>query len=198
MIATEYHRAPAAVNTVFLLGHVPVPYAGDFRPDGHREHLGAWPADVYYGAVDGAWTDLFVEQPVEGRQRNMPGDGKLDQSEIPGRVQLAVGRVDFFAMPAFGVDETTLLRRYLDRDHAYRQARWNVADRGLIQDGFPGHDERFAYSTTTTRCGRWDGNCPQRAVTTTPARACSPNRERQQAPAEEMLAPVDGDRHRWS
>jgi hypothetical protein len=61
-------------------------------------------------------------------------------------VQLAVGRVDFSRMPAFGVDETTLLRRYLDRDHAYRQARLPVAERAFVHDNFFGQPERFAHS----------------------------------------------------
>jgi hypothetical protein len=52
------------VEAVFLLGGVPVPYAGNICPDGHcpektnrSHHRGAWPADVYYGDVNGVWTD---------------------------------------------------------------------------------------------------------------------------------------------
>jgi hypothetical protein len=145
-IRAEYDRAPAAVNTVLMLGHLPVPYSGNVCPDGHREHAGAWPADVYYGAMEGTWTDETVANKGNGPQLNVPGDGKLDQSEIPGQVQLAVGRVDFANMPAFRVGETNLLRWYLDRDHAYRQAQLPVAERGLIHDGFFGQPERFAYS----------------------------------------------------
>ena len=145
-ILAEYKQSPAEVSHVLLLGHVPVPYAGHTCPDGHPDHGGAWPADVYYGALDGDWTDTVVSNHSNGVQLNVPGDGKLDQAQIPGRVQLAVGRVDFADMPAFRVGETNLLRAYLDRAHAYRHALLPVADRGLVQDGFPGHPERFAYS----------------------------------------------------
>ncbi|MDP6810879.1 MAG: sugar-binding protein [Kiritimatiellia bacterium] len=146
-IQAEYDRAPSEVNTVLLLGRVPVPCAGWGRPDGHG--VGAWPADVYYGALTGLWSDEKTNGV--GRKRKDPtdeggADGKLDQQTIPGPVQLAVGRVDLSRLPAFGADEISLLRRYLDRHHAYRQARLPVADRALIHDGFPGHVERFAYS----------------------------------------------------
>ena len=136
-------------DAVFLLGHVPVPYSGDLRPDGHDDHVGAWPADVFYGALEGEWTDSSVTQTnpkSAARQHNVPGDGKFDQSEIPGPVQLAVGRVDFHDLPAFGLDETALLRRYLDRLHAYRQGEMPVETRGWVQDNFSSHPERFAYS----------------------------------------------------
>lgn len=145
-VLAEYKRSPAEVNHVLLLGHVPVPYAGNCCPDGHPDHAGAYPADVYYGALEGAWTDTAVSNKSNGLQRNVPGDGEADQSRIPGQVQLAVGRVDFANMPAFRAGETNLLRWYLDRDHAFRNARMPVVERGLVQDGFPGHQERFAYS----------------------------------------------------
>ncbi len=141
--------AAQPAQAVLLLGHVPVPYSGDFRPDGHEDHIGAWPADVYYGALDGEWTDATVTSTnakSAERQHNVPGDGKFDQSEIPGRVGLAVGRVDFHDLPAFSADETTLLRDYLDRNNAYRQGRLAVESRGWVQDNFAGHPERFAYS----------------------------------------------------
>jgi hypothetical protein len=135
-IRAEYDRAPAEVNTVLLLGRVPVFRTGTVRPDGHGG--GPSPADVYYGALEGAWADATTN--------NAAGHGRHGQNEIPGRVQLAVGRVDFSNMPAFGVDEKTLLRRYLDRDHAYRHAQLPVADRALVHDNFFGQPERFAYS----------------------------------------------------
>ena len=145
-ILAEYRQSPAEVNSVLLLGHVPVPYADAACPDGHPDHAGAWPADVYYGALEGDWTDTLVSNGSRGLQVRAPGDGKPDRSAIPGQVQLAVGRVDFANMPAFSVGEANLLRAYLDRDHAFRHARLSVADRALVQDGFPAHPERFAYS----------------------------------------------------
>jgi hypothetical protein len=57
LIQTEYARDPTNVRAVFLFGHVPVPYAGATAPDGHSNHYGAWPADLFYGDMDGVWTD---------------------------------------------------------------------------------------------------------------------------------------------
>ncbi|NQT93076.1 MAG: hypothetical protein HQ559_09960 [Lentisphaerae bacterium] len=136
-------------DAVFLLGRVPVPYSGDLHPDGHVDHGGAWPADVFYGTGDEGWTDSSVNQTnpaIAVRQHNVPGDGKYDQSEIPCPVVRAVGRVDFQRLSVFGVDELTLLRRYLDRLHAYRQGQLPVEAHGWVQDNFFGHAERFAYS----------------------------------------------------
>jgi hypothetical protein len=49
VIVNFYNSDPANVNTVFLFGHIPVPYSGDFAYDGHSEnHKGAWPSDMYY------------------------------------------------------------------------------------------------------------------------------------------------------
>ena len=136
----------AAVDTVFLLGHIPVPYSGHFAPDGHDDQVGAWPADVYYGTGDAAWTDTVVSNTVAGRHGNVPGDGTFDQNQIPGPVHLAVGRVDLSALPAFATNETALLRQYLDRNHAYRHGTLPTINQALIQDHFVHHTERFAYS----------------------------------------------------
>jgi hypothetical protein len=61
-------------------GHVPVPYSGNFNLDGHDYHFGAWPADVFYGDMDGVWTDSSVTQTIasDPRNWNVPGDGKFD------------------------------------------------------------------------------------------------------------------------
>jgi hypothetical protein len=136
LIVADYQAAPSRVTTVFLFGHVPVPYSGNLAPDGHGDHIGAWPADVYYGDMDGIWTDTS-NYGGTGRQSNVPGDGKFDQTSAPGRVELAVGRVDLANMPAFGPrTERDLLGQYLDKDHAFRHAVWTLPARGLVDDNF--------------------------------------------------------------
>ncbi len=136
LIKADYLAAPTRVKTVFLFGHVPVPYSGQLAPDGHPDHIGAWPADLYYGDMDGVWTDT-VNYGGTGRQSNVPGDGKFDQTSAPGLVELAVGRVDLANMPAFGPKtERDLLGQYLDKDHAFRHAVWTLPARGLIDDNF--------------------------------------------------------------
>ncbi|MCB0695469.1 MAG: PKD domain-containing protein [Saprospiraceae bacterium] len=136
----------ASNKTVFLLGHVPVPYSGFIAPDGHvPDHQGAWPADGYYAELDGVWTDQSVntEVPNDPRNDNIPGDGKFDQSIFPTKVELQVGRVDFANMPTFAQSEEALLRRYLDKDHAWRTGMVQAEERGLIQNNFAGFPEGF-------------------------------------------------------
>jgi hypothetical protein len=126
------------VRAVFLLGHVPVPYSGNMNPDGHPDHLGAWPADVYYGDIDGIWTDNLVTSTTASpaRTQNVPGDGKFDQSLVPGSVELQVGRVDLSQLPAFGMSERQLLKKYLDKDHEYRKKIYLPQKRAVVDDNF--------------------------------------------------------------
>jgi len=141
LIQAEYDADPENVEAVFLFGHVPVPYSGDLNPDGHPDHLGAWPADVFYGEMNGAWTDTTVNDTGAGgtRNDNVPGDGKYDQSSIPTTVELMVGRVDLFDMPAFALSEEELLRQYLDKDHAFRHKTTTAPARALVADNFLGN-----------------------------------------------------------
>ena len=85
----------ADMKAIYLLGHVPIPYSGNINPDGHPDHLGAWPADGYYADMDQAWLDYSVNNSNASRaeNRNVPKDGKFDLSAFPGLVELQVGRV---------------------------------------------------------------------------------------------------------
>src|SRR5256886_15604664 len=97
LIQADYNADAASVKAVFLFGHVPVPYSGDFAADFHMPaHQGAWPADVYYGDMNGTWTDYAVNDSgaQSSRNWNVRGDGKFDQSYPPSAVELEVGRVD--------------------------------------------------------------------------------------------------------
>ena len=143
IIKSDYDADPARVEAVFLFGHVPVPYSGDLNPDGHRDHQGAWPADAFYGDMDAVYTDETVNRTIATRPENynVPGDGKFDATLIPlgnggKRVELQVGRVDLANLPAFPESETELLRRYLDKNHAYRHKLFSVPPRALIDDRF--------------------------------------------------------------
>jgi len=139
LIQAEYDADPNIVEAVFLFGHVAVPYSGDFNPDGHTEHKGAWPADLFYGEMNGIWTDSSVNDVGASRieNRNVPGDGKYDQTNIPSiLVELMVGRVDLADMPAFALSEANLLRQYLDKDHAFRHKTTTAPARALVADNF--------------------------------------------------------------
>lgn len=146
MIRADYNAAPSEVNSVFLFGHVPVPYSGNFGnnapwfapPDAHTNHGGAWPADAYYGEMNGVWTDFNVTNTTAPRSENhnIPGDGKFDQSIIASNIELMVGRVDMEDMPQFPAGEKDLLERYLDKDHAYRHKGFSVPEKAVIDDNF--------------------------------------------------------------
>jgi len=137
LIINDYYP-DSAVKAVFLFGHIPVPYSGNINPDGHGDHLGAWPADCYYADVDGIWTDSFVSSTTASplRTQNVPGDGKFDQSLVPGDLELQVGRVDFNNMPAFSLTEEQLLKNYLDKDHDYRKKIFYPLKQAVIDDNF--------------------------------------------------------------
>src|SRR3954468_11722191 len=147
VIQAEYNADPSNVKSVFLFGHVPVPYSGNIVPDGHYpDHQGAWPADVYYGDMDGGWTDssVYNTSATDARTRNIPGDGKFDQSEIPSAVELQVGRVDLanmpgrlvWAGPATFPSEQEQLRNYLNKDHKFRFKELNPPRTAVLHDSF--------------------------------------------------------------
>ncbi len=144
LIKAAYNADTNNVKMVYILGHVPVPYSGDIAPDGHSSHVGAWPADGYYGDMDGTWTDTSVNDSGAGdsRNRNIPGDGKFDQGNLPSWVELMVGRVDLSNMtraPASSVSETSLLRRYLRKAHDFKfkqGAYAAIPRRCVMRDGF--------------------------------------------------------------
>ncbi|MEI7802941.1 MAG: T9SS type A sorting domain-containing protein [Bacteroidota bacterium] len=146
-ILNEYNNSTQNVKVVLLIGHIPVPYSGDLNPDGHPDHLGAWPADVYYGEMNSVWDDVSVNDTLAGRpeNRNKPGDGKFDPTYLPSNVELEVSRIDFYNMPSNPNSEITAMKNYLNRDHAYRKKEITLANRGLIDDNFGGFGgEAFA------------------------------------------------------
>ncbi|MCB0791366.1 MAG: hypothetical protein KDB97_06335, partial [Flavobacteriales bacterium] len=138
LVQADYNADPTNVKAVYIIGHVPVPYSGNVNPDGHSSHLGAWPCDGYYGEMNGTWTDNSVNST--GAQRaenyNVPGDGKFDQSDFPNSVELQVGRVDMYDMPAFSQSELQLLQNYLDKVHGFKTKQWAPQVRGIVFDNF--------------------------------------------------------------
>ena len=146
LIKAAYDADPTNVKQVYLLGHVPVPYSGNSASDGHGDHGGAWPADGYYADMDGTWTDTTVNitVPASERNDNIPGDGKFDQNSLPSLVELQVGRVDLHRLgrspgPIDATTETTLLRRYLNKSHAFRHKLGfyaSIPRRSILRDGF--------------------------------------------------------------
>jgi hypothetical protein len=147
LIKDEWAKDKANLKSIYLLGRVPVPYSGQLNPDGHGDHLGAWPADVYYGYMDGEsnWSDTFINCIVDGQRsenKNIPGDGKFDISYSDYYKQkIPVGRVDFYNMGWFYDTtkvnpEMELVRQYLNKAHNYRHGLLNVQTRGILSVNF--------------------------------------------------------------
>lgn len=143
-IYNQWQKDTTVTTSIFLLGRVPVPYSGNMRPDGHLDHSGAWPADMYYGCFYVSWTDNTVNTTgaTYSRNHNVPNDGKFDISRLNSAskttidyCQLPVGRVDLTDMPSFG-DDTTLIKRYLNKALLFRTGQRKVQNRGLIDDNF--------------------------------------------------------------
>lgn len=133
-----YSADPSRYSSLFIIGHVPVPYSGFLNPDGHSNHYGAWPADMFYGELDGEWTD-DADQDITGilpANQNIAGDGKFDNLYPPDGIDLRIGRVDLFNMPAFKKSDTVLLRQYLEKDHAYRTGQMQAPEHALVDDAF--------------------------------------------------------------
>ncbi len=139
LIKGDYNADPKNVLSVFLFGHVPVPYSGDLNPDGHPNHLGAWPADGIYGDMNDVFTDdvNFDTAGIIPANKNVAGDGKYDQSYFtPGNVVLEIGRVDLNNMDSFALPESALLKQYLNKDHAFRQKQVTATRYSIINDNF--------------------------------------------------------------
>ncbi len=144
-ISNWYEANYELSQSLFILGRVAVPYSGNNAHDGHGDHQGAWAADVFYGELDGNWTDFSVNNssPTRAVNKNIPGDGKYDQTSIPGQVELEVGRVDFHNLPAFALDEIELTRQYLNKNHDFRIGNKEYPRRAIVENNFTNLSEGF-------------------------------------------------------
>ena len=141
-ILAAHGAEPNLIKSVLLLGAIPVPYSGNSAWDGHTpDHTGAWPCDAYYAELNGAWTDVTINNSVPNRaaNKNIPGDGKFDQNFLPSLVELQIGRVDFSRINpiSFGAaDHVGLMKRYLDKNHHWRVGNYTVENKALVDDNF--------------------------------------------------------------
>jgi len=149
MITAWYDTSYENSQTLFILGHISVPYSGNSAIDGHtNDHEGAWPADLFYGEVNGTWSDATVNNTSASRDanKNIPGDGKYDQTSIPSDVEIEVGRVDFYDLPDFALDEIELTREYLNKNHTFKTGNNEYPRRALIENNFSNFEEGFGQS----------------------------------------------------
>jgi len=159
-IYSQWQSDSLNIKSVFLLGHVPVPYSGNYNPDGQTDHTGAWPADMYYGNFYSNWSDNSVnnKQATRSENQNIPSDGKFDMSKINAvgtsasaiqYCQIPVGRVDLYGMSSFGND-TFLTKRYLNKALNFRRGVLKATPRGLIDDNF-GYSSSEAFASSAFR-----------------------------------------------
>lgn len=146
------NKSEKNLKSVLILGRVAVPYSGNIAPDGHGDnnsfpHKGAYPTDAFYADFDKRdWTDTSASNVKSAmvRQHNVVNDGKWDQSFIPNKVELAIGRVDLYDLDFFEENETELLNRYLDKNIAYRTGKLKADNRAIIYDGFDSRQAGYA------------------------------------------------------
>ncbi len=142
-IVAAYQANPSLVKSVTLLGNVPVPHSGWVNPDGHGSR--PYPTDSYYADVNGTWTDSSRNSNNTSGNHpwwvNTPGDGKLDQSKTPSHLDLQIGRISFNNMPVFAESEVELMRRYLEKNHAYRHNEFSFNSNLMVaqEDSLTGY-----------------------------------------------------------
>lgn len=157
-IQTVYNEDPSNTKMLILVGNVAVPHSGNLNPDGHSDHQGAWPTDLFYADMNGNWTDASVNNTTSSNtlNHNIPGDGNTDQSYLPSDVELQTGRIDLSDLPAFSISEKDLLIRYFQKDHLYKTGQLIVGEQALIDDNFTSYAEGFSqsgYNNFTTMFG---------------------------------------------
>jgi len=144
-IIQNTYTSDNSLKSVLLIGYIAVPYSGDRAFDGHSEHTGSWATDSYYADLDGAWTDISVNLAGASRSenKNVPGDGKFDQSSVPSKAEISVGRVDFSDLSIFSETEIELTKRYLDKNHRFRTKQIQVIPKATVDDNFTSLVEAF-------------------------------------------------------
>ena len=134
-VKSNYTQFGSEIKYILAIGHVPIAYTGTAADDGHSSagagygaHTGAWASDLYFGDIDGVWTDnFFVTSSAFPMNHNTAGDGRFDQNTIPNngsgqaKLEIPVARIDAANLPAYNsVSETDLLKKYLQKNANYR------------------------------------------------------------------------------
>ena len=138
-VQKELKKRNDTLRTVIFFGRIAVPYSGKMAADGHQpDHYGAWPADAYYTIFSDKWTDTLVDIRTADREenKNIPHDGKFDQTMMPADVNLESGRIDFFNLPVMDSSETGLLRNYLNKNYNFRHNIITAKSEAIIDDNF--------------------------------------------------------------
>ncbi|MFT5818659.1 MAG: hypothetical protein ACI95K_002154, partial [Lentimonas sp.] len=147
-VKTKIDSANASnnLNSIYLIGHVPVPYAGVIAPDGHGNHRGAWATDLFYVSDASKWTDSSINfvNSQNNSMSNVPGDGKFDNHRIEEQTNCPISRVDFYNLPSQTNSELNMLRNYLSEASKYKNGKIEVKEAGLIDNQLINANEGFA------------------------------------------------------
>lgn len=141
-------NSASTLSAVYLIGHVPVPYSGAIRPDGHGDHFGAWPTDLFYVTDTSLWSDVYYNFTNGSRPANSNyfSDGVYDNGIIPGKTHCSISRIDFYNMPNLSDSEATLLANYLDKASEYKRGVLQVSDEGIIDNQIANYGEGLSVS----------------------------------------------------
>lgn len=135
------------IKSLIIIGHVPVPYSGDFgqgnyssAPDGHvPDHNGAWPTDSYYAIDYDSWNDAGTNNGASrAENKNLPNDNKWDETQLPGVVKYYTGRIDLSNMSKFVKTEAELTKQYIKKAHDFRYKITQTVEKGVIDENFSG------------------------------------------------------------
>ena len=92
-------------------------------------------------------------------------DTNSENAEGVAELELAVGRADFSALPAFGgLSEAELTRRYIHKTHRYRQKQFVLPDRVVVGTYFPSGPNLGAYEQAIRVGSRLFGSDPGSVV----------------------------------
>jgi hypothetical protein len=123
------------LRAAYLLGHVPVAYAGNNNPDGHASRIMS--ADGYYGELTSTWNGGAgcTNNPQQAVLTDAPtAMNTFCNADFPSTLELEVGRVDMSNLPTFTAGELASLRAYLAKAHAFKIRARSATVRGFIKD----------------------------------------------------------------
>lgn len=151
-IKAVYDADPTNTKAVYLLGHVPVASLGNQNPDGHANR--GMSSDGFYGDMNSTWTTsadgcsgyTWGPQQVSANM-DVPATSSrfcISSGNLPSALELQVGRVDMYKLPAFGGTEQSLLSSYLTKVSNYKKKAFTPVERALIKDTWATQD--FGYS----------------------------------------------------
>lgn len=153
-IQAEYYKDPVNTKKVILIGSVAQPYSGWLSPDGHGQRV--LPGDLYYGDMDGVWTDNLTfssgfSDPWGADVSNKAGDGRFDQNFVPddgdgSPLEMMVARIDLKNMTSFELNGEQLAARYFEKNHLFRHGLNKIEQRSMIEANFNFGDQKTWYS----------------------------------------------------